>query len=545
MPFPGSSLRAPLLWLLLPFMAGIAAGAHWPCPPGWLPWFAGLALLTAGAAGLATPHRFWLWAGAMGLTGSLAGDVALRLCQPDEPDPATAPREVSVVVAVDRLYPPGAGRKSQSGLGRILSAEGVADAPLGQRVYFSVVLRGGVPPERAGRYLVRGVLLPLPGEADGMGFHAYLRDMGVRWTLTRAQVRQVVEPPGWWARWANRARAHFDGLLARGIERYPGELALYRGMLLGEKAVLSAEQQEMFTHSGTFHIFVIAGLHIGVIAFALEGVLLLLRVPHRAALVLGLALLGIYVAITGAGLPARRAFLMIALFTTARVGRLPANPLALLTAAALAVLLLEPTELFSTGFQMSFAVVTGLVCLGAPLARRWEAAWQPWALLPPANHTWWQRLVTWLGGKVLGSLAISGTSLVASALPIIASFGVFAPVSLLANLAAVPLAMLAISAGLASLATGLLYLGPAASVFNHAAVVLIKGMEWLVGLGNALPGACFPAHFRDPRLAAPALALVVSVMLLAGGRRWPKRARAPWWPVLALGVVLILGVKFG
>ena len=59
----------------------------------------------------------------------------------------------------------------------------------------------------------------------------------------------------------------------------------------------------------------IAGLHIGVIAGAIISLLLLLRVPRRTALLAGLAVLALYVGVTGAGLPARRAFVMIAFFT--------------------------------------------------------------------------------------------------------------------------------------------------------------------------------------------------------------------------------------
>ncbi len=545
MPLPGSTLRAPLLWLLLPGMAGMAAGACWACPDSWLPGLTGAAGLLALAAGRVAERAEWLWASALVLAAGLGGYALERSRQTGGTGAGFAPRETSLVLEIDRLYASDAGRKTQTGLARIVGEGDGPETLPGTRLYFSVVRRGSLPLVRSGRYAVRGVLQPLSEEREPAGLSATLREMGVGVTLTRAQVRRELAPPGWWARWANAGRTRLDGLLALGVEKYPAELALYRGMMLGEKAVLSTDQQELFTHSGTFHIFVIAGLHIGVIAAAIHSLLGLLRVPHRAALLLGLALLAAYVAVTGAGLPARRALVMIGLFTGAKVFRLPANPLALLTAAAALVLLLEPAELFSTGFEMSFAVVAGLICVGAPLAQVWQAAWQPWSWLPPADQAWWQKGVTFLGHKILGGLAISGVALIASAVPIIGSFGIFAPVSLLANLAVVPLAMLTLSAGCAALVAGLAQAAPLASLFNHAAILLIRLMTHLVRLGSALPGACFPAHFRRPEYAGPALALVVAALLLAGARRWPRRAGAFWWPVAALAGVLILGVKFG
>src|SRR5258708_31787981 len=46
--------------------------------------------------------------------------------------------------------------------------------------------------------------------------------------------------------------------------------------------------------------------------------------------------------------------------------RLPGNALAALVAAALMTLLLDPLQLFSTGFQMSYTVVIALVTMGRP-----------------------------------------------------------------------------------------------------------------------------------------------------------------------------------
>ena len=87
--------------------------------------------------------------------------------------------------------------------------------------------------------------------------------------------------------------------------------------------------------SGTFHIFSISGLHVGVIATALHALFQILRVPRRAAVFVTVAVLWLYVQVTGAGTPALRAFLMIAFFLSARIFRLPGNSLAALTASAL------------------------------------------------------------------------------------------------------------------------------------------------------------------------------------------------------------------
>jgi competence protein ComEC len=135
--------------------------------------------------------------------------------------------------------------------------------------------------------------------------------------------------------------------------------------------------------------------------------------------------------------------------------------------------------------------------------------------------------------------------MLASAAPIIASFGVFSPGSLLANLAVVPLAMLVISAGFTSLLLGLAHFPAGSALFNHAAMLVIRVMEELVTRGAGLPGVSWPARFAHPGLAPFALALVVAAMLAGAALGWPRRAGAWWWPATVLGVVLIFGVKFG
>ena len=90
-----------------------------------------------------------------------------------------------------------------------------------------------------------------------------------------------------------------------------------------------------------------------------------------------------------------------------RVLQLPANPLAALSGAALVTLLLDPLQLFSTGFQISYAVVAALILLGRPLAEHWVSRWQPFQLLPQPQWRWWHRLIDASGRSLASTLALS------------------------------------------------------------------------------------------------------------------------------------------
>lgn len=543
MSFPGSSPRAPLLWLLLPYMVGISLAGSWSPTRHGLAWIAAVGILPLALGWRSAAERPIRWALVVVPTATLAGFINRQLHHPEPPAWTATPREIVLQVQVEQTFP-GNG-KSWSGIGRITSAPDSVRDLLGQRLYFAVTRRTGPPPCRTGTYTQRGVLQQVTLADDAQDFGHFLDAQGIRLALTRGVNLHEDAPPDWTARRATELKTRLEAILGQGIGRHPSELALYRGMLLGEKATLDREQMDAFQRSGTFHIFVIAGLHIGVVATAIHSLLLLLRLPRRAALVAGLMLLGLYVEVTGAGLPARRAFSMISLLICARVFRLPHNGLAFVTATAFGLLLWAPNQLDQAGFQMSFAVVGGLILMGVPLGQRWQAVWRPWSYLPPADQRWWQHLVRWAGRAVLQALAISTVAMLASAAPLIAHFGVFSPGSLLANLAIVPLAHLAISAGFASMVLGLLSVTAGSSLFNHAAVVLIKLMEWIVTAGTRLPGVYWPAAFRHPALAPVALTLVVAAMLAGASTGWNRRYGAFWWPAGTLALVLIFGVKFG
>jgi competence protein ComEC len=540
-------LRAPLLWLLLPFMAGIVAAdacaaraelsvglalvlggaavlgySAWRKETAWSALGSGLSiLLLAGAAG-------WLWLPLRAAAGAGWPHV---------------PREVEVELAVDQVFPPAPHRKTFSGLARVTGAAGPARELAGQRVYFSAIRRVSHVPEISGRYRYRGVVENLPPARDAVGFDRYLENVGVRVRLGRGHFGAETRPPSAFRRFCARAQDRLQRILTLGLERHPELASVYAAMLLGEKALLAPEQETAFMRSGVFHIFSISGLHVGVIAIAILSGLKLLRVPPRLARLAGLAVLWLYVQITGGSTPAERAFLMIGFVVMAKVLRLPGNPLAALAGAALVTLWLDPRQLFSTGFQMSYSVVAAIVVLGAPLAERWRASWQPWRDLPEANWSFLQHGIRWSARGLLAALAVTWAATLASTPSSIGNFGLFSPGALIANLIVLPLSSLALMAGFVSLLGGLLWLEGISILMNHAAALVILVMDWLVREGTALPGVYFPADFLAPWMGAASLTAVLGAMLLAANQRLGRHAPL-WLPPLVLLLTLILGVKF-
>jgi len=550
MPSPALHLRAPLLWVLVPLMTGLTLARVWPAPGSGLAplvWLAGLAGIGAwGCAGRAGRLAGFAWATALFVSVGLGGFVLLQVRHPSLHEALSRPpREVTVTMRVLQAYPAASTARILTGLAEITAA-GEHDRELnGRRIYFSAIRRISVPPRRSGGYVIRGVIAPLPREPAGTGFSEYLANLGIRQSITRAQILSEASPPTAFQGFCARAQDRLEGILRHGLAEQPQTASLYLAMLLGDKAVLSVEQQNAFMWSGTYHIFSISGLHVGVIGLALYVLFNLLRVPRRPAAACSLTVLWLYVQITGASSPAVRAFLMIAFLLASEVFRLPGNALAALVASALVTLLLDPLQLFSTGFQMSYTVVVALVVMGRPLGEKWLAAWRPFALRPRADWRWRQKAVEKAGRWLLGGAAGCWTAFLASAPSGIGYFSVFSPGSLLANLLIIPLSWLAINAGFVSLLAGLLGLLPVSGLCNAVAALTIRLMDWLLLHGIDLPGVYFPAHFRSGWLTPASLVLMTAVLLAGAAGRWAPRHGGYWPPVGALVLLLILGVKFG
>ena len=120
-------------------------------------------------------------------------------------------------------------------------------------------------------------------------------------------------------------------------------------------------QRTAFTLIGVMYLFAISGLHVAIVAGAL---LLCLRhiprLPRSAAELAALALVWLYVEITGGSPSARRAALMFTFYLIALwIGR-PRGSLGAILAAGLVTLILNPLDLHSPGFQLSYSVVLGL-----------------------------------------------------------------------------------------------------------------------------------------------------------------------------------------
>ena len=138
---------------------------------------------------------------------------------------------------------------------------------------------------------------------------------------------------------------------------------ILEAMVLGEKSDIPPVIYDSMSKTGTVHILVVSGFNVGVVAFIIMLLLKILRVPRVLRYITTISCLVIYCFATGASSPVVRATVMAIFFLAGfLISREPdiGNSLSL---AALFILLVNPRELFSISFQLSFVALRTIIFL--------------------------------------------------------------------------------------------------------------------------------------------------------------------------------------
>ncbi|CAN5425828.1 DNA internalization-related competence protein ComEC/Rec2 [soil metagenome] len=324
---------------------------------------------------------------------------------------------------------------------------------------------------------------------------------------------------------ASRAREWMRTRLSRGLEDSPEVVALINGMALGLRHETPDDIEEPFQQTGTLHLFAVAGLHVGIIAQLLWIVTSLVRFPRVAAAALIIPCLFFYSAITGFHVSSVRAATMAALLLGGIFFNRPVLVLNSLAGAALLILLFDTNQLFTSGFQLSFAVVAAIV-LGQErifrvLLRPAERdPFLPRSLVSRARR-FFDRIYRWIASGI----SVSAAAWAGSFLLIIWYFYLITPISLLANLAVVPIAFCVLAVGLLSLVTAP-FSATLSLVFNNANWSLSHLILGLVQVFAQWPaGHLYVERPHWPTGAPTEITILdagagAAVHLRSGGRDW-------------------------
>ncbi|HYX82916.1 MAG TPA: ComEC/Rec2 family competence protein, partial [Gemmatimonadales bacterium] len=379
-------MRPPILYLTIAFAAGLAMALHGVAPS------VTMSLVLLGATVLQRRAPAGAAAGVMLVAGGLWGVAALREQR------ASCAGEWAVQDGRSVVRGPGVTRAALVRLIDPISATGgITEAAVrGGRCRGALTIRWlqGHPAHGGTTWVVAGRFL---GDAT-------------RGVLVARRVREIDPVPH--GRGALR-----DRIAERSRRLFGARAPLVDALVIARRAELDAGLRERYTRSGLAHLLSISGLHVAFLAAWLNVVLVRLRLEMRTRVVAGTAVMLAYVWLLGFPAPATRSAAMLAMLDVARLRQRIVAPRGLVALTALCVMLGDPWAVQSVGAWLSVAAVAAVI----------------WASRATERHP-----------KVMRLLAPAAAATLLTA-PITAySFGTVAPIGVLANLVAIPLAGLAV-----------------------------------------------------------------------------------------------------
>lgn len=288
---------------------------------------------------------------------------------------------------------------------------------------------------------------------------------------------------------------------------------LLRALLIADRKGIPAGIRRDWSATGTAHYLALSGLHLGLIAVPLFGLLTLAGARGIIRDVLSLFALSFYAAVAGTPGSLLRALSMMTVLRLFRLAGIRIDLARCVVAGAFLVCLLDRRSLYDTGFLLSFNAAAGVALLGIPVCG---------FIQDLMTGAWWKRTLCLPAQSVAMSVSVQLTML-----PLAVRIFGFAPVAgpLMSVMLAPPVTALLYGGFIYVIAGHLL--GPAAALPLNLISRFAAGLV-AFGADRAWPGVLVSDF--DERIYVPA------VGLCALGLRWRKEGR---W-LLAAGLLLAI-----
>jgi len=248
-----------------------------------------------------------------------------------------------------------------------------------------------VAPLRCGETIRAAVRLLTPESYHDPGVWSradYLLDEGITSTASVSVAQVEILGRAWPASLACRVKnlqhEAAERLLAlpAAMRRLPSALRLSQNdaimlaaIVAGDRTYLSHSLRVGFERTGSFHMLVVSGLHLAIVAGCILWVMWRLHVPRVPATLLTIVASFAYAIFTGFAAPVERSLWMVTIYLVGRLVYRGRNPMNTIGFAALCLLAASPRSLFDSSLQMTMLAVLSIAGIAVPLL---AVTVQPW-----------------------------------------------------------------------------------------------------------------------------------------------------------------------
>ena len=139
-------------------------------------------------------------------------------------------------------------------------------------------------------------------------------------------------------------------------------------MVAGDRTYLAHSLRVGFERTGSFHMLVVSGFHLAIVAAFIFWIARRLRLPRIPATILTIAFSFGYALFTGFATPVQRALWMITLYLLGRLVYRERSPLNVIGFASLCLLAVSPRGLFDSSLQMTLLAVVAIAGVATAIA---------------------------------------------------------------------------------------------------------------------------------------------------------------------------------
>lgn len=319
--------------------------------------------------------------------------------------------------------------------------------------------------------------------------------------------------------------------LMRHTDDTTGPLAV--ALVLGQREFVNPKMRDALLATGTAHLLSVSGMHLAIIVLVVSWCVSALELRTLSRLLVIVLVSALYVAVTGGRPPVMRAAILIAMLLLSTCVRRTSQPLNTLGIAAITLVLINPSNVFSVGVHLSFLAVTTLMLAGRPIApgsMRSEIQQQSELrgsdgfqdLIDSASSRWFR--YTKQTARFFGQMAwLSGCVTVVS-LPLVWSqFHLISPVSVITNVMVWGGLMIALPSGVLTVIADFIHPSVSylpGSVCHFALVFMWSIIRWT----QAWPGG----HAWLP--SPPAVSIVVFYAVMGLSLIWQSKS-AKWFRI--------------